>query len=83
MRSLNPVTPGDENVFSGRKGWKEKSQESVEEGNLAEAELQREAEDLRKKLAEAQKHLRESEAELTQLRATVETQSSQLHMYVF
>ncbi|KAL5110545.1 hypothetical protein TcWFU_006533 [Taenia crassiceps] len=80
LRFINPVTLGEENVFSGNKGGKGNPQESVEESNSIEAELQREAEDLRKKLAEAQKHLRESEAELTQLRATVETQSSQLHI---
>ncbi|VDL17211.1 unnamed protein product [Hymenolepis diminuta] len=73
------VTPGDEGVF--KMAWKNVKQDSVEEEYInTEKELQREAEELRKKLKEAQKHLRESEAELTQLRATVETQSSQLHI---
>ncbi len=45
-----------------------------------EADLHKEAIDLRRKLIEAQSHLRESEAELDQLRATVENQSSELHM---
>lgn len=63
--------------------WGSVKQDSAEGDKInIEKELQREAEELRKKLKEAQKHLRESEAELTQLRATVETQSSQLHMLV-
>ncbi|CDS42945.1 ras and EF hand domain containing protein [Echinococcus multilocularis] len=80
LRSLNATTLGDDSVFGRRRAWKGKSQESVEESNSMEAQLQHEAEDLRKKLVEAQKQLRDSEAELTQLRATVETQSSQLHI---
>nr|CDS28791.1 ras and EF hand domain containing protein [Hymenolepis microstoma] len=71
------VTPADENAFRNI-SWKQDSTE--EEQTNAEKKLRREAEELRKKLKEAQKHLMESEAELTQLRTTVETQSSQLHI---
>ena len=64
-------------MFRSRK----RGQDSIEEGKTTKADLQREAQELRRKLKEAQKQLGESEAELAQLRATVESQSSQLHMY--
>ncbi|KAM7537113.1 hypothetical protein Aperf_G00000063383 [Anoplocephala perfoliata] len=71
------IAQGEESVF---KSWNKKKQDSTDEILRAEKEIQREAEELRVKLREAQKHLRESEAELTQLRATVELQSSQLNI---
>ena len=77
LRALGNSTVGDDAVFRSGKKW----QDSIDEEKGAEAELQREAEELRRKLREAQKQLGESEAELAQLRATVESQSSQLHMY--
>ncbi|VDD79863.1 unnamed protein product [Mesocestoides corti] len=87
VRSANKLAPTEDGVFAfgGFKnrignGHPQSAEDLKAQEASAESALLKEAMELRKKLMEAQQHLRESEAELTQLRATVETQSSQLYM---
>lgn len=77
---------GEDNVFSkavepptGRRPGNI-AHDDEEYSSAIDKQLQKEAMELRKKLNDAQVHLKASEAELEQLRATIQNQSSALHM---